>query len=36
MLAPERLPDDVAPDPAEAIRQARALGRRSSRTTGDS
>jgi len=26
MLAPERLPDDVPPDPAEAIRQATALG----------
>jgi glycerophosphoryl diester phosphodiesterase len=26
LLAPERLPDDVMPDPAEAIRQATALG----------
>ena len=26
MLAPERLPDDIPPDPAEAIRQALALG----------
>jgi glycerophosphoryl diester phosphodiesterase len=26
LLAPERLPDDVPPDPAEAIRQATALG----------
>lgn len=26
LLAPERLPDDVPPDPAEALRQATALG----------